>query len=137
MRWEHINWKSQHIALPADVTKTSQRRLIPIASNLFEWIKGYQGETGRICIRWKRAQALFQAFDRYGKRVGVDVGANKFRNSFISYRVAVTQDVHRVALESGNSPRVIQREYLELATEDEGKKWFEIAPENTCVCCGA
>ena len=29
-------------------------------------------------------------------------------------------------MESGNSPRVIQREYLELATEEEGKKWFAV-----------
>ncbi|MDB6035042.1 MAG: hypothetical protein JWM16_5380 [Verrucomicrobiales bacterium] len=58
----------------------------------------------------------------------MDVGANKFRNSYISYRVAVTQDVHRVSLESGNSPKVILKEYLELATEEDGKKWFGIMP---------
>jgi hypothetical protein len=57
------------------------------------------------------------------------VGANKFRNSYISYRVAVTHDVAKVALESGNSPRVIQREYLELATEEDGKDWFAVMPQ--------
>jgi hypothetical protein len=43
--------------------------------------------------------------------------------------VALTHDVAKVALESGNSPRVIQREYLELATEEEGKKWFAVYPK--------
>ncbi len=66
---------------------------------------------------------------RHGKRLGIDVGANKFRNSYISYRVALTHDVAKVALESGNSPRVIQREYLELATEEEGKRWFAVVPK--------
>jgi hypothetical protein len=65
---------------------------------------------------------------QHGKRLGIDVGPSKFRNSYISYRVAVTHDVQRVALESGNSPKVIQKEYLELTAEEDGKQWFGIVP---------
>ncbi len=129
LRWEHVNLDSKYITLPAEVTKTKQRRLIPMAANLIAWLIPHKKTTGRICARWQRAQALFQAFDRHGKRQGIDVGANKFRNSYISYRVAVTHDVAKVSLESGNSPRVIQREYLELATEADGKRWFAVVPE--------
>jgi len=129
LRWEHVNLDSKYITLPAEVTKTKQRRLIPIPANLISWLTPHKKETGRICARWKRAQALIQAFERYGKRQGIDVGANKFRNSYISYRVAVTHDVAKVALESGNSPRIIQREYLELATEENGKRWFSVMPQ--------
>ncbi len=128
LRWEHINWETRHICLPASVTKNSQRRLIPLSENLIAWIKPLRQPAGRICQRWQRSQALIQSFERHGNRQGIEVGANKFRNSFISYRVALTHDVQRVALESGNSPRVIQREYLELATEADGKKWFSISP---------
>jgi integrase len=126
MKWEHVKFEQKSIILTSDVTKTSQRRIIPISDNLMAWLESYKKETGRICSRWSRPQALFQAFDRHGKRLGINVGANKFRNSYISYRVAVTHDVQRVSLESGNSPKVIQKEYLELATEDDGKKWFGI-----------
>ena len=126
LRWEHVNLESKYITLPAEVTKTKQRRLVPMPANLIAWLAPHKKATGRICARWQRAQALFQAFDRHGKRQGIDVGANKFRNSYISYRVAVTHDVAKVALESGNSPRVIQREYLELATEADGKRWFSV-----------
>ena len=126
--WEHLNLTTKYITLPAEVTKTKQRRLVPISDNLVAWLTPHQKTSGRVCPRWNRAQALFQAFDRHGKRQGIDVGANKFRNSYISYRVAVTHDVAKVALESGNSPRVIQREYLELATEEDGKKWFAVIP---------
>jgi hypothetical protein len=45
--------------------------------------------------------------------------------------VAVTHDVAKVALESGNCPRIIQREYLELATEEDGKRWFAVFPQAT------
>jgi len=131
LRWEHVNLTTKYITLPSEVTKTKQRRLVPISDNLVAWLTPHLKTSGRICPRWGRAQALFQAFDRHGKRQGIDVGANKFRNSYISYRVALTHDVAKVALESGNSPRVIQREYLELATEEEGKKWFAVYPKVT------
>ena len=127
--WEHIHWDNQHIILPAAVTKTKLRRLIPLSPNLVPWISSQKKEAGRICERWQDAQTMTQAFDRYGKSQGIDVGANKFRNSYISYRVAVTHDVAKVALESGNSPRIIQREYLELATEEDGKRWFSVMPQ--------
>jgi integrase len=130
LQWEHVNLATKYITLPSEVTKTKQRRLVPISDNLVAWLTPHLKTSGPICPRWGRAQALFQAFDRHGRRQGIDVGANKFRNSYISYRVALTHDVAKVALESGNSPRVIQREYLELATEEEGKKWFAVYPKS-------
>ncbi len=128
LNWEHLNLESKYIKLPAEVTKTKERRLVPMQDNLVAWLTPYNKAAGRICDRWQRPQALVQAFDRYGKRQSIDLGANKFRNSYISYRVAVTHEVAKVALESGNSPRIIQREYLELATEEEGKRWFAVFP---------
>lgn len=128
MDWSAVNFETRHIILSADVTKTKQRRLIPMSDNLVAWLAPLQGRTGRISARWVTPQTLVQAFDRFGRNHEIHVGANKFRNSYISYRVAVTHDVQRVALESGNSPRVIQREYLELATEADGKRWFGILP---------
>lgn len=49
--------------------------------------------------------------------------------SFISYRVAQTQDVSRVALEAGNSLGMIFKHYRELVREADGKKWFSIMPK--------
>lgn len=58
---------------------------------------------------------------------------NALRHSFISYRVAETQDVNRTALEAGNSPNVIFSNYRELVTPDDAKAWFNVmlsAPDN-------
>jgi len=38
------------------------------------------------------------------------------------------QDINRVALEAGNSPQMIFRHYRELATPDQARTWFAIAP---------
>ena len=54
---------------------------------------------------------------------------NALRHSFISYRVADTSDVPKVALESGNSPAMIFAHYRELVTPADAKSWFAIVPE--------
>jgi hypothetical protein len=54
--------------------------------------------------------------------------ANALRHSFISYRVALTKDIAAVALEAGNSPKMILAHYRELCTEAEAADWFSILP---------
>lgn len=54
---------------------------------------------------------------------------NALRHSFISYRVALTQNVAQVALEAGNSPQMIFKHYRELVRPAEAKKWFAIDPD--------
>jgi hypothetical protein len=53
---------------------------------------------------------------------------NALRHSFISYRVAETQNVAQVALEAGNSPQMIFKHYRELVRPAEAKAWFGIVP---------
>jgi hypothetical protein len=54
---------------------------------------------------------------------------NALRHSFISYRLAETQNINSVALEAGNSPQIIFRHYRELATPAQARTWFAIEPE--------
>ena len=53
---------------------------------------------------------------------------NGLRHSFISYRVAETQNVAQVALEAGNSPQMIFKHYRELVTPKAAAGWFGIRP---------
>jgi hypothetical protein len=53
---------------------------------------------------------------------------NALRHSFISYRVAETQDVAKVSLEAGNSPQMIFKHYRELVQPEAAKASFAIAP---------
>jgi hypothetical protein len=45
------------------------------------------------------------------------------------YRVAQTQNVAQVALEAGNSPRVVFSNCRELVRPADAAKWFAIAPD--------
>jgi len=55
---------------------------------------------------------------------------NALRHSFISYRVAQTQDVAKVSLEAGNSPQMIFKHYRELVRPQAAKEWFSITPKS-------
>ena len=43
--------------------------------------------------------------------------------------MAMVKDASQVALEAGNSPDIIFRNYLELVTQTQARNWFEIQPE--------
>ena len=51
------------------------------------------------------------------------------RHSFIGYRVALIEDVAKVLLEAGNSPRMVFSNYRELVRAADSEKWFGITPE--------
>ena len=128
MDWSHVSFERGCIVLPKSITKKKKRRIIPILPNLRMWLEPFRGMTGRICEGWSTPQTVFQAWDRAAAKLGISAGANRFRNSYISYRVAQTQDIQKTSLESGNSPNVIEEDYLELATQEEGEQWFGIGP---------
>jgi hypothetical protein len=43
--------------------------------------------------------------------------------------LAETKDAAATALEMGNSPTVLLRDYRELTTEAEAKEWFDVDPK--------
>ena len=129
--WSHILFDQDCIKISSAISKLGQRRLIHLHPNLKAWLLPFRKPAGRLCDHWTTPQSVFQAWDRYAKRkFEFDIGANRFRNSFISYRVAETNDIKLVSLESGNSPKTIQQEYLEITTPQEAAKWFGIFPKN-------
>ena len=128
LRWEDIKFDQDVIFLGKHVTKTKQRRIAPLLPNLKRWLEPHRQPDGLVAARWISAHTLSKAWSNRAKDVGVLYKKNGMRNSYISYRVATVKNVAQVALESGNSPGVIQREYLELVTEGQSKKWFAFVP---------
>ena len=56
---------------------------------------------------------------------------NGLRHSFCSYRLAVTKSAAQVALEAGNSPKMLFENYRELGTEKDALAYFGILPTAT------
>ena len=121
--WSAVNLDRRIIELRATQAKTAARRIIPISDNLVAWLEPFVGEGLVIPDPDVRNRA-----SRLAKKIGVGWPKNVLRHSYISYRVALTGDVPRTALESGNSPDIIFRHYREVVDEDAAKAWFGIMP---------
>jgi integrase len=148
---ERLDWSEVHLAdkfieIKAAKAKTASRRIVPITGNLAKWLKDHAKDEGRVVpfdnvnkqIGWlveDTNQALKEAAENDGKdpekAKKVKWKKNALRHSFISYRVAETQDVAKVALEAGNSPQIIFQHYRELVQPKEAKAWFGIKPAPT------
>jgi len=133
IRWEDIKFDQDVIFLTKDITKTKKRRLPPLLPNLKKWLLPYVHCSGIIAEKWSSAQTLSKSWTNRAEQVGVKYKKNAMRNSYISYRLAVVKDIAQVALESGNSPAVIQQNYLELVTEPQARRWFAIEPVGRAV----
>jgi hypothetical protein len=63
------------------------------------------------------------------KAAGMVWKYNALGHSFISYRLADTQNAAQVALEGGKSPQIVFKHYRELVKPEAAKAWFAIAPQ--------
>lgn len=121
--WGAVNLDRRIIELRATQAKTAARRLIPISENLAAWLTPLMEEGLVIPNLRVRDEATTLA-----KELGIGWPKNVLRHSCISYRIALTGDVPRTALESGNTPAIIFRHYREVVDEEAAKAWFGIMP---------
>ena len=126
LEWKDIDLKQGHIVVGADAAKTASRRIVPIASNLAEWLKPYAESKGAI---WTHGRDWFHKSQlKTAKDAGVKWKSNACRHSFVSYSFALCSDAGRVAGYCGNSPGVIHRHYKQLCTAADAKDFFSIKP---------
>jgi integrase len=103
---------------------TAQNRFIPIQANLASWLAKCK-RVGKTCCDYAR---IPEAIARLAERAEVEWKHNGLRHSYISYRVAQTQDVPKVALEAGNSERMIFKHYRRPLPANAASDWFSIIP---------
>jgi integrase len=124
LEWQDVDFERGHIIVGKDKSKTATRRIIPLPSNLVQWLAPYRGRTGQVFASNHVPDRVIGFAKQY-----VRWPQNCLRHSFISYRLAQTHDAPRTALEAGTSPQMLFRNYRELVTEVDAKTWFAIAPE--------
>lgn len=122
--WSNIDLVTGQIRISKAVAKTQRARTFKLQPNLIAWLRQRARRSGPICDLKCTGDALY----RLGKRAGIPWRKNACRESFISYRVAQSNNVALVAKEAGNSARIIAEEYLALKTQEQGEAWFAIFP---------
>ena len=153
-----LEWKdllqSGHLQIGADKAKTAKRRLTPIPATAQRYLLSVRKPSGAIfpapkVDAWikelKEAGEAPSASEVEGRRTdalnvalhtvkaacpGIKWENNAMRASALSYRLAETKDAAATALEMGNSPAVLLRDYRELTTESEANDWFALDPKN-------
>ena len=121
--WSDINLERGFITVSASKAKTAARRLVPIQANLRAWLAPYARTSGEIAPFARTYPSEVVRLNKLPSK------RNALRHSYISYRLAITPDAPRVALECGNSPEMIFQHYRELVTPEDAEAWFEIMPE--------
>ncbi|MBM3841533.1 MAG: hypothetical protein FJ398_27040 [Verrucomicrobia bacterium] len=133
--WKEVNLERRFVEIKAVNAKTAARRLVPLCDAAIAWLAPYTQPEGRLAYfseENKFYEAIVSAVNRARKKAGNKTAfkwkRNGLRHSFCSYRLALTHDAAKTALEAGNSPTMIFRHYRELVTEDEARAWFSVTP---------
>ena len=141
--WSEVDLKERHIEIKASKAKTAARRLAPITDNLAAWLTDFEKPSGAVMnfdSWWNQIPKVVEAINDRRKQSLVVTGKdpasaprfvwkhNALRHSFCSYRLAVIKNAAQVALEAGNSPKMIFSNYRQLVTETEAAKWFAVCP---------
>ena len=122
--WSAVNLERRIIEIRAGQAKTASRRVVPITDNLAAWLEPLK-RTGKVVS----AKNMHVDVSALARALKIEWPRNVLRHSFISYRIADVKSADQVALEAGNSPSIIFKNYRELTTEAQAEKWFSIMPK--------
>lgn len=125
--WKEVRLTEGFVEVTAAKAKTRSRRLVPVCDALRKWLAPYSEQSGLVWTGGKTTMTKAQSLT--AARAGVEWRKNALRHSWISARVASTQDVAATALEAGNSPAVVFTHYRQVITPAEAQRWFSICPE--------
>jgi len=125
--WRDVDLGAGHVVISGTEAKTGSRRLAPIPANAIQWLLPIAG-TPEARIFAGDSSQLARAISEACRATGTRRIANGARHTAITFAVALTGDVARVALQSGNSPTVVHQHYRGLATEADAKEFFALRP---------
>ncbi len=123
--WSEILWDRNLIEVKGYKSKTRARRLVPLLENLRAWIEPFSCESGPVVVHGWPVSAL----ERTAAKAGIKWKKNALRHSFCSYRLSVTNDGAKTALESGHAQHILFRHYRALVSREAAEEWFSIYPK--------
>ena len=130
--WEAINFERGYLIIPAGIAKTGRKRKVDLPENLLEWLAPYRDRRGAIFNRdfRKPLMRMCESAKLEWKRNGKTVRwlRNALRHSFGSYRMELVKNAGQVALEMGNSAKVVADHYHEIVEADAARKYWNIRP---------
>jgi integrase len=129
--WEHI--KEKHIDLPAAISKTGHRRLIPIEPNLAAWLKRCRKTTGLISPPGERSEYSRKNCDEFFRAATKAAGFkhwpnNALRDSYCSYYYEKSGSADRTSDNAGHSIEMLKEHYRAIVTPEDTVRFWNIFP---------
>ncbi len=150
LSWKKVDLQEKRITVDAEIAKTNGRRMVVIPDNAVKWLELVAMKEGMVMpagfrriFDHARVQAgfapSFKKRNDAALKTLLDAAEedrikltewpdNCLRHSAISYRLAETGDIGKVATSAGNSQAVISKHYNGLAKPSVGKSYFQITP---------
>ena len=113
------------IDLPPAKSKNHNRKLIEITANLKVWLKRHVQPFGPVLPKGKKLQHAQESAE---EAAGITWKQNCFRHSFCSYGTA-ERGATWASEQADHDIRIHKRDYLEVVTKEEGKKYWAIVPK--------
>ena len=126
--WSALRLHERRLLLRAGQTKTRRTRIVPLAACAVAWLRTLPERTGPV---WPWGTCKFNADLRaLAVRCRLAWRRNALRNSAVTYDHILNPDLARVAREAGNSPKILETEYLALdgVTKATARAWFALHP---------
>ena len=122
MDWRDIDFAQKVVRVGADKSKTASHRLVPLTDAALALLQPHRDDEGQICSDRQ---------SKYARQVAVKLGlkwpANGLRHSYGTYRLALVKSAAQVALEMGNSVKMVFAHYRQPVTEEDAKAFFGLS----------
>jgi len=127
LTWEEINRTAGFVDLTHQKVRKLRSRHVPLSPNADEWLSPYinLGYSGTI---WTPKESYTARYEKLRKLAQVRSVQDGLRHSYASYRVKITGDLKKTALEMGNSEREIINHYRRVSSTEDATAWFDIRP---------
>ncbi len=136
--WNMIDLEARRIDLPAEVSKTGERRSVKIEPNLAAWLKPAAKKSGPICPGdtarkrgFKKIIASLALRDAAGEVIQPFVfPSNAARHSFGTFHLFHFRNAGETALQMGHksNPAMLHEHYKNPAAEKHAAEFWKITP---------
>jgi integrase len=129
--WEHV--KEAHVDLPAHISKTGHRRLIPIEPNLKAFLQLYRKPSGPVSPVGEDGNYSRNVIDYAFKKATKAAGFTKWpnnslRDSYCSYFYQMNGSADQTAENAGHSVKMLFEHYRSIVSPEETVRFWDIYP---------
>ncbi|MEI8234252.1 MAG: hypothetical protein WCH57_06160 [Verrucomicrobiota bacterium] len=124
--WERFLWQDNLLNVKWGKNRTKGQRYIPLNDAVKAWLAPFRHLKGAI---WKYKESHTAKRAVLHEEAGIESVDDGFRHSYASYRIRHLKGrKEELAVEMGNSERMIEEHYKANVKDSEANEWFSIMP---------